>query len=277
VIAGMGIAGVAGADQALLSDAFPGRWNSRRAIPPAVEPAATAAALALQDAGWWRPGSGEHCVGALVVASDGASLSPTLQFARDLRDRPASAIGPSSFLFSLPSSLAGVLGILFGLSEYQATMVGGAEVGIQALRHALDLLDLGRQRRSMVVVQSVACGCESDPLSSPLAVAWCLDASGGAAGYGASVACGVEVDAPSFALAPRHPVLSSLSREGTEAEIDDSGLAALPLLRGSQWLSATVASRLQSDFLVRQDSSRSPTDAVGWIYMDTKGNSDARK
>lgn len=277
MIAGIGIAGTATAERTLEPDAFPGRWNPHRAIPPDVEPAATAAALALEDAGWWRSGSGKHCAGGLVVAIDGASLPPTLHFARALRAGPASAIGPSSFLFSLPSSVSGVLGILFGLTDYQATMVGGSGVGIQALRHALDLMELGRQTRLMVVVQSVGCDYEKDPELSRLAVAWCLDGSGGASRYGASLQCGWGVDAPNFGFVAGHQVLSPLGREQTEAEIGDSGLAVLPLLRGSQWLSRSIPKRLQSNFLVRQDSSQSSTDAVGWIYMDTKGNSDAHK
>lgn len=277
MIQGIGIAGTSATGERLVPDAFPGRWNPRRAIPPDVEPAATAAALALEDAGWWRSGSGGHAAGALVVASDGASLPPTLDFARDLRDRPASAVGPSSFLFSLPSSVAGVLGILFGLTDYQATMVGGSGVGIQALRHALDLIEVRRQMRWLVVVQSVSCDSAKDPETSRLAVAWCLDGSVRTSRYGASVRCGWEVDAPSFGFVGGHPVLSPLPREETEVEIDDSGLAALPLLRGSQWLSMSVNKRLQSNFLVRQSSSRSRADAVGWVHIDRKGNLDARK
>ncbi len=163
--------GIAMGEGTLTADAFPGRWNPRRAIPPDVEPAATAAALALEGAGWWRPGSGEACAGGLIVACDHASHVPAARFARELRDASASAVsavGPSGFLFSLPSSTAAVLGLLFGLTDYQSTVVGGALAGAQALRHALDLLALRRLKRVLLAVLSTDGG-------ERVAVAWCLD------------------------------------------------------------------------------------------------------
>jgi hypothetical protein len=164
VIAGVGVAHGEGT---LRGDQFASRWNARRAIPPDAEPAASAAASALSEAGWWRPGSGAPCAGGLVVANDGMSRDATARFARELSGAWGSAPPPSGFLFSLPSSTAAVLGILFGLPEYQSTLVGPA-AGIDALRHALDLLSLGRLERALVVVGS-ARGAER------VAVAWCLD------------------------------------------------------------------------------------------------------
>lgn len=177
--------------------AFPGRWNPRREVPSEAEPAAAAAALALEEAGWWRPGSGAGASGALVVASEHSIDGPALRFAKSLRDRrsgAAAAVGPSDFLFSLPSSVASVLGILFGLPDYQATLVGGPEVGIQALRHALDLLLLGRHARVLVV--SLA-GVDAPGECAASAAAWCLEAAGASGERGTRVDCGLGSAAPS--------------------------------------------------------------------------------
>ncbi|MBI4603799.1 MAG: hypothetical protein HY721_17730 [Planctomycetes bacterium] len=155
-------------DGALPVDAFPGRWSPKRALPPEVEPAAAAAAIALEAAGWWRPGSGEGCAGGLVLASEGASALPAERFARALRGGPAQAVGPSDFLFSLPSTAAGVLGILFGLTDYQGTVAGEAGAGAEALKHAAEMMELGRLERALVVVLS-ARGVDLE------AAAWCLE------------------------------------------------------------------------------------------------------
>lgn len=161
-------------DGFLKPELFPGRWNSRRAIPADVEPGASAVACALQQAGWWTPGSGQDVSGGLVLASDGASLEPLRRFAHELEVRPDGAIGPADFLFSLPSTAAAVLGLLFGLREYQSTGVGGEEVLVQTLGHGLDLLALGRVRRLCFVALSVR-------EARRQAVAWCLDGENPAA------------------------------------------------------------------------------------------------
>jgi len=148
---------------------FPGRWNPRRALPPDLDPLPGAAAMALEDAGWWRRGSGEGCPGALVVASDRASFIPGARFVRSLREGVSP--GPSDFLFALPSSAAAVLGMLFGLTDYQATAVGGPRAGRIALGHALDLLRLGRHERILVAALGVVPG-SGPPLR--LAAALCL-------------------------------------------------------------------------------------------------------
>jgi len=155
----------------LLPEDFPGRWNPRRALPPDIDPLADAAAMALEDAGWWTRGSGEACEGALVVASDRASFIPAARFVRSLRD--GASPSPSDFLFALPSSAAAVLGMLFGLTDYQATAVGGPRAGGTALGHALDLLRLGRHERILVAALGAVAG-PGPPLR--LAAAICLRA-----------------------------------------------------------------------------------------------------
>jgi hypothetical protein len=168
-------------DGALDPASCPGRWNPKRSIPPETDPLSAAAALALEDAGWWRPGQEGPVTGALIAAIDGAQLLPAERFLLDLHGGRAPS--PGDFLFSLPSSPAAVLGILFGLTDYQATVVGGEDVGLQALRHAMDLLELRRVDRVLLAVLSAA---DRSILSSPhqwvaatagpvrSAVAWCL-------------------------------------------------------------------------------------------------------
>jgi hypothetical protein len=153
---------------------FPGRWNPRRSLPPDLDPLPEAAAMALEDAGWWKRGSGETCEGALVVASDRASFIPGARFVRSLRDGVPPA--PSDFLFALPSSAAAVLGMLFGLTDYQATAVGGPRAGRSAVGHALDLLRLGRHERILVAALGAVPG-PGPPLR--LAAALCLRPGGG--------------------------------------------------------------------------------------------------
>jgi hypothetical protein len=136
-------------------DWFPGRWDPRRRLPEEVAPLIDVAAAALERGGWWRRGSGEACAGALVAGCDGLALESHRAFVRELRADPA-AVGPGKFLFALPSTPASVLGILFGLGDYQATAAQGAESGLQALRHGLDLLDCGRLERVLVAALSVA-------------------------------------------------------------------------------------------------------------------------
>ncbi len=224
-------------------EAFPGRWSSRRAIPRDVEPAATAAALALEDAGWWRAGSGEPVEGSLIVACDGSSLDPSLRFARELRDRPAGAVGPADFLFSLPSSVAATLGLFFGLTEYQSTLVGSRDSALRALRHALDLLELGRVRRALLVTLAVTPHERS-------AVAWCLNPQGSAVSpdrekYPARIDCG-------FAPERRRNTIGA-PREGAHRILRDA----------TAWLRSEEA---------RPESAHEVSDGYGWIRLERTAN-----
>ena len=130
-------------------DRFPGRWNPRRAIPDEVAPLPAACAAALERARVWRSGGGESCAGGLVVATEGIHERALARFARELASDPA-AVGASGFLWALPSTAASVIGLLFGLSDYQATVTEGDRGASSAFLHALDLLALGRLRRVLV-------------------------------------------------------------------------------------------------------------------------------
>jgi len=168
-----GLAAVDGTWTPVSVAAFPGRWNPRREIPEDVEPAATAAALALEQAGWWRPGAGTGCAGGLVALVGGTSWRPAVRFAAALRAAAAAPVGPRDFLFALPSSVAAVLGILFGFTDYQATLAaaGTDEDAEQARLHGAELIAAGRIDRALVV----ALGQEG---SARRAAAWCLESAG---------------------------------------------------------------------------------------------------
>jgi len=242
-------------DGVISPDAFPGRWNPRRAIPSGIEPLASAVALAIEDAGWWAPGSGRATPGALVVGVDAGSRGPAIRFAREIQARPNP--GPADFLFSLPSSAAAVLGILFGLTDYQATVVGESKAGIQGLRHALDLLRLGRQERVVLAVLSVSeeeliqefHGLNGSSASSErMAVAWCLTARGGNARYPMEVDCAVE--APPLWV--------------------DSPMAAAPFLEAARWL-------LSHSTLTREEGRLDFETSCGSIQLQWKGNAGCPK
>ncbi len=129
-----------------LEDWFPGRWDPKRALHADLRPLVAAAAAALEAADLWRPGERSAPVeGGLVVAVDHHGWGPALRFAR-AAGRPR----PSDFLHSLPSTPAATLGILFGLSETQATVHTGAGAGLAALAHAADLVRTGRLARALV-------------------------------------------------------------------------------------------------------------------------------
>ena len=162
--------------------AFPGRWDRHRAFPPELEPLPHVTGEALQTAGWWHPGSDVACGGGLVVGCDGGPLISTIQCARELSER--STVSPTSFLYALASTTTSVLGLLFGLGDYQATVVQGGLSGGLALHHALDLLTLERLDRVLVAVLSVAgraqlaalTGSQSDGVDEVrLAVAMCFE------------------------------------------------------------------------------------------------------
>jgi hypothetical protein len=152
-------------DRVLGVEAFPGRWNQRRGLPPELEPLPLVVSRALEKAGWWQRGSGLACDGGLVVGCDG-HLSNAIDVTRQLRK--SSFITPGDFLFILPSTTTSILGLLYGFADYQATVVQGALAGIQALAHTLDLLTLNRVNRALVAVLSQAEGVR-------LAAALCLE------------------------------------------------------------------------------------------------------
>jgi hypothetical protein len=228
----------------------PGRWNPKRAIPPETDPIAAAAALALEDAGWWRPGEGMAVPGALVVGVDGANLFPAERFLRDLRDGRAPS--PGDFLFSLPSSPAAVLGILFGLTEYQATSVGGNDTGLRALRHALDLLELQRVERVLLAVLSAADGSLFEPphlveagADGPVrcAVAWCLVPRGAKSKYPVEVGvtAGREEGREALHVELKRPGRKNGSHgEPSRASCELRGTATQPLYDASTWILYTV-------------------------------------
>lgn len=206
----IGHAVVHATDAENLARLFPGRWNARRALPAGLDPLVAAFAMALQEAGWWAPGDREPVQGALVLGTDSYPLVSAAAFAREMADRGAGSgsagggnvggISPTGFLFSLPSSATAVLGILFGLRDYQATVTEGGLSGVRALAHAVDLIRLGRIRRAAVGVLSIARTDDTahllpgrsgavHPLAAPeagldLAVALCIEpcsAGGGGA------------------------------------------------------------------------------------------------
>ncbi len=133
---------------------FPGRWSPRRAVPEECAPLIGLVGQVLESAGWWERGSGEFVDGGLVVACDGLADAALVRFAGELRADPA-LVGPAGFLRALPSTTASVVGLLWGLRDYHATVVDGARSGIGALRHALDLLELRRLDRVVVAALSV--------------------------------------------------------------------------------------------------------------------------
>ena len=103
---------------------FPGRWNPRRVLPSGLEPLVAAFAMALEEAGWWKPGLPDPVEGGLVLGSDSHSHGAAWGFARDLMKCGGAGLSPTGFLFSLPSSATALVGILFGLRGYQATVSG---------------------------------------------------------------------------------------------------------------------------------------------------------
>ena len=153
----------------------PGRWPARRTLPEEQAPLVTVVGAALSAAGWWTRGGGEPVRGGLVVASSSAPVVAAQKFCEELRSG-ADVIAPSSFIHALPSTAASMLGLLFGLLEYQATVVGGDLAGCVALCHGLDRLRLGRLDRLVVAALSV--GFTED---SREAAAFCLSTEGGEA------------------------------------------------------------------------------------------------
>lgn len=209
----------------LTTDAFPRRWNPRRSIPSEYEPLCSVVGHALEAAGWWQPRSGELVDGGLVVVHDGGPESAIRRFAHTVHDPEAMVLRPSGFLQALPSTLSSVLGLLYGLCDYHATLVGGTPAGVRGLRHLLDLIALGRLERGVLAVLSddgglanpSSCDFEEPAAalpSSTLAVALCFDRAAGDSAL--SLDCGWEV-----ALTP-----SEVSRDpGRGAALSLLGLA----------------------------------------------------
>lgn len=157
---------VFGADPESLARAFPGRWNARRELPAGLDTLVAAFALGLGEAGWWTAGEGKAAEGGLTLGSDFQSLGVARRYATDLGRSGPSGISPSDFLFSLPSSPAAILGILFGLRHYQATLTGGGQSGFQALQHAADRIALGRADRLAAGALTIVLPGMGEPLES---------------------------------------------------------------------------------------------------------------
>ena len=164
----------------LTAQAFPGRWNPRRAIPPEYASLCGVVGRALDAADWWKPGSGELVDGGLVVVRDGGPEAATDRFALAVHDRETTVLRPNGFLQALPSTLSSVLGLLYGLRDYHATLVGGPAAGVRGLRHLLDLIALGRIDRGVLALLSDDGSLDdaeesNSAQSSSLAIAVCFD------------------------------------------------------------------------------------------------------
>lgn len=159
-----------------LAAAFPGRWNARRALPdPSVGDLVRACARALRGAGWWNRGE-EAQPAILALGSDTHYLSNLVRFTEEVARSPSAGLSPSRFLFSLPSSVTSLLGILFALREYQTTITEGGASGVRAVEHATDLITTGRAERALVAAFSASSARDS---RESLAVALCLEAVDG--------------------------------------------------------------------------------------------------
>jgi hypothetical protein len=217
---------------ALAAGDFPGRWNPRRGLPEEIEPLPFAAAWALERAGCWRRGSGKLAFGGLIVAPDGGPLAAALAFARELAGGVANP-PPSAFLQALPSTAASLLGILFGLAEYQATVVQGPLSAVQALRHGLDILELGRLERVLVASLSLIEGEQVEARGVPaplrLAAALCIEPAAVGESDGAPVRIEVEMAAAEDRGHDRAPLAAAAAATGIAPEVLGK-LAAAPLI-----------------------------------------------
>jgi len=153
-----------------LETRFPGRWDPRRGLDPKLRPLVAATAAALEAAGWWSPAAPEPVAGGLVCAVDLAGTGKAEVFCRRLG---SGALRPAPFLHAVPSTPAATLGLLFGLTDYQTTLMGDAPA---ALAHARDLIAVGRRER--IVVAGLTAVDQADALGLDRAwahaVAWCL-------------------------------------------------------------------------------------------------------
>jgi len=166
--------------QEITPHVFSGRWSPLRSFPTELDPLPAVSGLALSRAGWFRARSGTPCKGGLVVGTDGAFLAASVRFAAAVEERKPSSLSPSDFIHSFPSTAASLLTKLYGLADYQATVVEGRFSGVRALRHALDLLSAGRLTHVLVAVLSVSMDEES---KVQIAAALCLESSEDGGGW----------------------------------------------------------------------------------------------
>ncbi len=139
----------------ILAEYFPKRWNARRELASGLSTLIRSTSIALEQAGWWKPGQENLVEGGLVVGTDFHSLSVSTGYAQELASEGAQGLSPSGFLFALPSSAAAVLGILLGLKSFQSTLTEGEDSGFKALRHAIDMISIRRVERLVVSCFSV--------------------------------------------------------------------------------------------------------------------------
>jgi len=210
-------------------DVFPGRWNPTRSFPEELEPLPRVAGQALERAGCWREGTGSVCSGGVIVGADGGFLGPSARFAHQIAARYSANISPSDFIHSLPSTAASLLAKLYGLSDYQATLVQGPFSGVLALGHALDLMAVGRLARALVATLSVSASAvpgEGQPSMARIAVALCLESASGELGQE------VELEVRRTGLARREAAWGNWDDESLSRALHPFGaLAALPLVR----------------------------------------------
>lgn len=79
----------------------------------------------------------------VVLGTRWASIEPLVDFDRRAAMEGPSAVNPSLFPNVVANTHAGTLGILFGFRGPNVT-VCGPEAGLEAIGHAIDLIDLGR-------------------------------------------------------------------------------------------------------------------------------------
>ena len=225
-------------DPETLAAVFPGRWNRRRDLPEGLGCLVQAYATALKNAGWWTMGQTELVDGGSVLGTDYHSLSVSTRYARELAEHGPAGISPSDFLFSLPSSASAVLGVLFGLRHYQATVTGGGNAGFQAIQHARDILSLGRVGRLVVGASTVVTpewnetlprlGYRASPTSRretlELAVAFCLEPVGGESECGGLLVrdeswVRPEVRSPALERSPRRTVQTAETLDDIPANV----------------------------------------------------------
>ncbi len=216
-----------------LEDQFPGRWNPRRAMWNDAGVLIEAIGRATESAGWWTRGSGEIVRGGQVIGVDDAPIEPSTRFARDVTRGPGAARA-TDFLFSLPSSMAAMAGVTFGLEQYQATVTMRGLSGFRAVAHAHDLIVTGRLERVVVGALSV-----TDAGAFTLAVAWCLEAAHAERMTATRIeSCDVSDRAPEAAI-PSAEFLPGVPE-------DHRDLAAPSMLAVQRWLESSEAGSRQS-------------------------------
>ena len=127
----------------VLADFDPARYLQAKGLRTASRAAQLAAvaaseALAYAERMAARP---ERC--GVVLGTRWASLEPLVEFDRRAAMESPSCVSPSLFPNVVANTHAGFLGILFGFGGPNVT-VCGPEAGLEALGHAIDLIELGR-------------------------------------------------------------------------------------------------------------------------------------